>query len=90
MSPTLSTPPPELGYLSTEIDPAISIDRLKKFFPFTPYQNISGAPAISLPMGMSQKGLPIGVQFAAAYGLDKLLLELAFEIEEAQPFAQIN
>ncbi len=90
LSPTLATPPPKLGHLSTEIEGETAIQRLVDFIPFTPFQNISGAPAISLPMGVSQQGLPIGIQFAAAYGQDKLLLELALELEQAMPWASLS
>ena len=48
--------------------------------------NAAGAPAISLPLGKSRTGLPIGVQFAAAPGEDALLLELALSIEQARPW----
>ena len=57
---------------------------------FTPLQNATGDPAISLPMGMSSKGLPIGVQLAAAQGYDRRLIEVAYELEEAQPFERIQ
>jgi amidase len=62
-----------------------AFERVRKCLAFTPIQKIAGAPAISLPMRVSQNGLPIGLQFAAAYGQEKRLLELAFELEEARP-----
>ena len=46
--------------------------------------------ARSLPLGQSREGLPIGVQFAAGYGQEKRLLELAFELEEAMPWARVG
>lgn len=81
MSPTLGHAPPEIGHLSTAEPFEVSFTRARDFFPFTPYQNISGAPAISMPAILSKKGLPIGVQFAGAWGQDKALLELAYEFE---------
>ena len=57
---------------------------------FTPLQNVSGAPAISLPLGFSNSGLPMGVQFGAAFGLERELLELAFELEEDRPWPIIG
>ena len=57
---------------------------------FTPLQNTAGAPDISLPMGFSRNGLPIGVHFAAAFGQEKPLLELAFELKEARPWPLIG
>ncbi len=90
LSPTLSHPPPELGYIGPEVEFDTVLERVAMFASFTPVQNISGAPAISLPMGHSSDGLPIGLQFAAAYGQEKLLLELAFELEEARPWPRIG
>ncbi|NWG93146.1 MAG: amidase, partial [Parvularculaceae bacterium] len=49
--------------------------------------NIVGAPAISLPLSMSAKGLPIGAMFGAKKGDERTLLELAFELEEAAPWS---
>ena len=66
------------------------MERLLEWVAFTPLQNATGDPAISLPMGTSSKGLPVGVQLAAAQGHDRRLLELAYELEEAQPFARIQ
>ena len=81
--PTIGTPPPKIGYLDTALDGAKQLERLSRFVPFTAVQNASGAPAISLPLGMSEEGLPLGVQFAAKHGQDRTLLELAFELEQA-------
>ena len=85
-----SSSSPKIGYLSTELDFDIAFERLKKFIPFTAYQNIAGAPAISLPMGLCKDGLPIGIQFAAAYGQEKLLIELALALEEARPWPRLG
>ena len=65
------------------------IERLKSYACFTPLANVSGAPAISLPVGISAAGLPIGAHFFGNHGDEKTLLELAFEIEEAQPWPAI-
>jgi len=90
LTPTLGHAPPKLGYLSTELDFDTAFDRLKTFLPFTPYQNISGAPAITLPITNNAAGLPVGVQFASKYGEDRLLLELALELEKANPWKKIT
>jgi amidase len=90
LSPTLAHAPPKIGYLGPEISFETHFDRLRQYVGFTPLQNIAGAPAISLPMGFSQQGLPIGAQFAAAYGREKRLLELAFEIEAARPWPLVG
>jgi amidase len=57
--------------------------------PFTAMFNCTGQPAISLPLGRSESGLPIGIQVAAGYGREDLLLSLAAMFEEAMPWPQI-
>jgi amidase len=54
---------------------------------YTQLHNVAGAPAMSLPLGLSHDGLPIGSQFAAAKGREDLLYALAHELEAAQPWA---
>ena len=61
------------------------IERLVQYAAFTPLANATGAPAISLPFGSSDEGLPIAVQLWAAHGDERTLLELAFEIEQDDP-----
>jgi amidase len=48
--------------------------------------NFTGQPAISLPLHWNQAGLPIGVQLAAAYGREDLLIRVAAQLEQAQPW----
>jgi len=55
--------------------------------PYTPLFNVAGVPAMSVPLGSSRDGLPIGVQFAAGFGQDGLLLRLAGQLEQAAPWA---
>lgn len=86
MTPTVAQVPPLHGYLSTDVAFEAALSRLLSFTPFTAVVNIAGAPAITLPLGQSIDGLPIGVQFAGAHGDERLLLELARELEAAQPW----
>jgi amidase len=86
LSPVLSHEPPPIGYLGPDVDFHTHLLRLLPFVGYTVFQNISGAPAISLPSGTSANGLPIGMQFAAKHGRDRRLLELALQIEEARPW----
>lgn len=60
--------------------------RMFEYGPFTAPFNISGHPAISLPLGHSHEGLPIGVQLIAAHGREDLLLRVAAQLEQAMPW----
>lgn len=90
LSPTLSHPTPEIGFIGPDVPFDEAFERCKQYVSFTPQQNVSGAPAISLPLGFSSNGLPLGVQFGSAFGHEKELLELAFELEEARPWPSIG
>lgn len=86
VNPTVGMPPPEHGYIGPEVAFATTLERLKWFIPFTPMQNVSGGPAISLPLAQSKDGLPLGVQLASPLGDERTLLELALEVEAAAPW----
>jgi amidase len=86
LSPTLGVPPPELGYLTPSQDFETKLSRLRAFVPFTPTYNVTGAPAISLPLSRTASGLPIGVMFGGARGNERTLLELALQLEAAKPW----
>jgi amidase len=90
LSPTLSLTTPELGWLNPAQPYETVMGRILDWVAFTPLQNANGDPAISLPMGTTSRGLPIGVHLAAARGNDRRLLQVAYELEEAQPFARIQ
>lgn len=84
---TITTP--RIGYFSPSLNYEEISKRASDFATYLPLFNISGSPAISLPLGESAEGMPIGVQFVAPYGKDQLLLELSLELEAAQPFRTI-
>ncbi|MFZ2511381.1 MAG: amidase, partial [Gordonia sp. (in: high G+C Gram-positive bacteria)] len=90
LSPTLAHTTPEIGYLDPAGDFDEVLERLIRYVAFTPANNSSGTPAISLPLGQSASGLPIGMHFSADLGDERTLLELASELEEARPFARIQ
>jgi amidase len=83
LSPVLSQPAPAIGYLGPDVEFRVQLLRLLRYVPFTSLQNVAGAPAISMPLGRSAAGLPIGVQAAAGFGQEAVLLSLALELEEA-------
>jgi len=90
LTPTLATATPEVGHLDPTQDYATILDRLLDWVAFTPWQNVTGAPAISLPLESTPSGLPQGMMFGAAPGQEAVLIELAYELEQARPFARIQ
>jgi amidase len=90
LSPTLSHTTPRIGQLSPTLPFETLFDRLRDYTGFTPLNNASGGPGISLPLGRTSTGLPIGVHLSAAHGDERTLLEIAYELEEAQPFPRLG
>jgi amidase len=87
LTPVLSKPPPLLGELAPTLGMEVGFARVLDYVGYTPLQNVAGAPAISLPLGWSRSGLPIGAHFSAGRGQEGPLLQLAYELEAAQPWA---
>ncbi|WP_153505614.1 amidase [Cumulibacter manganitolerans] len=90
LSPTLSHTTPRLGYIAPSEPFDVHFERLRRYVGFTPLQNVTGDPAISLPLGRTTSGLPVGMQIAAAPGDERTLLSLAFEIEQARPWPLLS
>src|SRR5438874_12574743 len=90
LSPVLAHTTPKLSYLSPTLPYAELIDRLQHYVAFTPLNNVAGSPALSLPMGATTDGLPIGVQFSARHSDERTLLELAFALEQYRPWRRIQ
>ena len=86
LSPTLAQPPAPLGVVSLDRTLQDYGAAIGAFSPFTAIHNQTGQPAISLPLHWSADGLPIGVQFAGRLGAEELLLSLAGQLEQAQPW----
>jgi amidase len=84
VSPTLNGPPPAIGYLS---DRATATERLVGMLQYTSQFNLTGQPAISLPLHWTAGGLPVGVQFVAGFAAEDVLIRLARQLEVAQPWA---
>ena len=90
LTPVLAHTTPELGYLGAAVDFDTQLERLLRYTTFTPANNAAGSPAISLPLGQAENGLPIGVQLNGRHGDERTLLELAFELEAEQPFLRLD
>ncbi|OBI84799.1 amidase [Mycobacterium sp. E740] len=90
LTPTLADATPRIGHFDPTLDYQQIIDRLVEWVAFTPLQNATGEPAISLPLAESASGLPIGMMFAAPVGHEGRLLRLAYELEEARPWRRIQ
>jgi amidase len=88
LTPTLPEPPVPLGtFTATSSDAVVVGLRASQFAAFTLPFNLSGQPAISLPLHWNTAGLPIGVQLVAAYGREDVLVRIAAELETAAPWA---
>jgi amidase len=87
ITPTMAEPPARLGeFTPTAEDPTRGFTRSVPFAIFTSPFNITGQPAISLPLAWNAAGLPVGVQLVGAYGREDLLLRVATQLEDAAPW----
>ncbi|PID41821.1 MAG: amidase [Gammaproteobacteria bacterium] len=86
LSPTLAHTTPRLGYISPDVPFEELFDRLMRYVSFTPLANASGCPAISIPAGMSDNHMPVSVQLSATHGNENRLLEVAYELEQLNPW----
>jgi len=85
VSPVIAVPPPEIGWLR---DPEHGTERLTQILQFTAQFNVSGQPAVSLPLHWTSDGLPVGVQFVGAVESEPMLIRLASQIEAAAPWTE--
>jgi amidase len=85
LMPTLASPPAAVGYFE-EVPPPENFERQKAFTPFTALFNVSGQPAVSLPLSWNEAGLPIGVMLAGRMGEEGTLISLSAQLEEARPW----
>lgn len=88
LSPTMRIPPTKLGdFVLTKEDPTKWIRSALSFVVFTRTQNITGQPAMSVPLYWNKDNIPIGVQFAGPFGDEATLFRLAAQLEQARPWA---
>jgi amidase len=88
LTPTLALPPVPIGWQDEATGAIGQLLRNTEFTPFTAVANLTGLPAMSLPLHWSESGLPIGVQAIGPPAGDALLLSLAAEIQAARPWAE--
>ena len=89
LTPTTAEPAPPLGqFTSPDGQPLMPIIRATPFAAFTAGLNMTGAPAISLPLHWNADGVPVGSQLVAPYGREDILVRVAAQLEQAQPWAE--
>ena len=86
LSPTLALPPVPIGHFTAGGDPAVDFERQKEFTPFTALFNLTGQPAITLPLYWNDAGLPIGIQLVGRPYDEVTLISLATQLEQARPW----
>ncbi|MGY1775516.1 amidase [Geodermatophilus sp. SYSU D00804] len=89
LSPTLARTSWPVGHLSPSAGRETLIRRTEEAVGYTPIHNVAGCPGMSVPLGRHD-GLPVGIHFAARPGADRMLLELALELEGAAPWADVR
>ncbi len=92
LTPATTQPPLPLGVMNAndpELDAVGWSEQVFRYCPYTPLFNMTGQPAISLPLHQSTDKLPIGLQFVGRYGEESTLLQLAAQFEQAHPWPHI-
>jgi len=85
LSPTLTLPPRPVGWFD-EVEPAENFERQERFAPFPGVYNVTGQPAVNVPLHWTAEGLPIGVMLAGRMGDEGTLISLSAQLEEARPW----
>ena len=85
LSPTTAQPPPLIRTMSTDRPAAVHFAELFSVSPFAGIFNVTGGAALSVPWGLDQRGLPVGIHLGAAIGDDELILTLGEQLENARP-----
>jgi Asp-tRNA(Asn)/Glu-tRNA(Gln) amidotransferase A subunit family amidase len=88
LTPVLAKPPIKLGVANTHAaDTEAFVEVVKTYSPYCQVFNVTGQPAMSVPLHWTDNGLPVGLHFAARYGAESLLISLAAQLERAKPWA---
>jgi len=89
LSPTMSLPPTKLGaFRPSPQDPMRGFRMSNAYAAFTYVYNLTGQPAMSVPLFWTREGIPLGVQFAAPFGQEVKLFALASQLEQARPWRE--
>lgn len=88
IAPTVSRPPALVGELRNDEDPAADFAAQVAFSPFCAPYNVTGQPAVNVPLNWSDDNLPIGVQLVGRLGEEETIISLAGQFERARPWAQ--
>jgi len=86
LTPTLAQPPVPVGYFRETGDPAEEFERMKRFTPWTAVFNMTGQPAVNVPLHWSPDNLPIGVMLVGRPADEATLISLSAQLEEARPW----
>ena len=87
LSPVLSKPATVLGYVGPSVPFEVLNPRLTDYVGYTPFMNVTGGAAMSVPLHWTPDGIPVGMHFAGRAGSEKTLFQLAYELEAAQAWA---
>ena len=90
LTPTVATTTPRVGHIDPTLDYDTVMDRILDWVAFTPLQNATGTPAISLPLAQTSDGMPMGMMFGSGRGQEGVLIELAYELEQARPWPLVK
>ena len=93
LTPTVGHVTPPIGHLGSDVDFDLVLQRLRAYVGFTPAANVSGGPAITVPTGLTEVDggvVPLAAMLSADHGQERMLLEVAYELEDAQPFPRIS
>jgi len=86
LTPTLAQPPAPVGFFTDGADPAEEFERMTRWTPFTAIFNMTGQPAVSVPLHWSPSGLPIGIMLVGRPADEGTLISLSAQLEQARPW----
>jgi len=88
LTPTMAEVAPKLGEIDTSLPDLAAYQRCLPSGAFTAIFNLTGQPAINVPLHWTGDGVPVGVQFVAPFGREDLLIRIAAQLEKAAPWAE--